>query len=53
MRRGSSRCGLACSDVPLIVVDTSVALPATLSRSASMKRKLWVLLAYGWLTPTT
>lgn len=34
--------------MPLITVDTSVALPAAL-KSASVPRKLWVLLAYGAL----
>jgi hypothetical protein len=35
--------------VPLITVDTSVALPAAL-KAASVPRKLWVVLAYGALT---
>jgi len=31
--------------VPLIVLDTSISLPATLSRRGGMTRKLWALLA--------
>jgi hypothetical protein len=34
--------------VPLVTVDTSVTLPATL-RASAMPRKLWVLLAFGGL----
>lgn len=36
--------------MPLIVLDTSISLPATLSRRGAMTRKLWALLAYGALT---
>ena len=35
--------------MPLITVDTSVALPAAL-KAGSLPRKLWVVLAYGALT---
>jgi predicted nucleic acid-binding protein len=36
--------------VPLVVVDTSVSLPATLSEPGGLARKFMVLLAYGALT---
>lgn len=36
--------------MPLVVVDTSIALPATLSRRGGLTSKFWLVLAYGALS---